>query len=106
MGTNDNLDVEECFGEHDVEYWVRRDNRLVPATADEVARIHAWERERSMLARLERLKDEERRRRTVMFRLRIVIRRFLLHVPGAHDRSLVGADADAPAMDQRAHVEV
>ena len=46
------LDVEDAFGDHDIEYWVRRGNKLVPATEDEVAQIHEWERESSALARL------------------------------------------------------
>jgi hypothetical protein len=46
------LDVEEAFGEHNIEYWVRKGNKLVPATEDEVAQIHEWERESSARARL------------------------------------------------------
>ena len=46
------LDVEDAFGAHNIEYWVRRGNKLVPATADEVAQIHEWERESSARARL------------------------------------------------------
>lgn len=46
------LDVEDAFGDHGIEYWARHGNRLVPATDDEVAQIHEWERESSALARL------------------------------------------------------
>lgn len=42
----DAVDVEDAFGAHDIEYWVRRDNRLVPATEEDIARIRAWESQR------------------------------------------------------------
>jgi CheY-like chemotaxis protein len=46
------LDVEDMFGDHDIEYWVRKGHKLVPATNDEIAQIHEWERESVALARL------------------------------------------------------
>jgi hypothetical protein len=55
METNGELDAD------DIEYWIRRGERLAPATDDEIELIHAWERESAALARLERLKAEERR---------------------------------------------
>lgn len=54
------LDVEDAFGEHDIEYWVRKGSRLVPATEAEIAQIQAWERERKTVWRLTRLKAAER----------------------------------------------
>jgi len=56
------LDVEDAFGEHDIEYWVRRGNRLVPATAEDVAHIQEYQRELIAGARLERWQREETRR--------------------------------------------
>jgi hypothetical protein len=46
------LDVEDAFGDHDIEYWVRQGNKLVPATEDEVAQIHEWEHEAPARTRL------------------------------------------------------
>lgn len=46
----DELNVEDAFGEHDIEYWVPKDGRLVPATPEEVAEL----REREALRRLNR----------------------------------------------------
>jgi hypothetical protein len=46
------LDVEDAFGDHTIEFWVRKGNTLVPATDDEVAQIHEWEREAKSRARL------------------------------------------------------
>jgi hypothetical protein len=106
MGTDDDLDVEDCFGEHNVEYWVRRGNRLVPATADEVARIHAWERERNMLVRLERLKDEERRRRTIIFRLRAVVRRWMPRAYRGQQPERLSEGVNTAETDQQAHANV
>ncbi len=54
------LDVEEAFGEHDIEYWVPKRNRLVPATDEEIAQIQEWERERVAMRHLARLKEAER----------------------------------------------
>lgn len=106
MGTDDDLDVEDCFGAHDVEYWVRRGNRLVPATANEVARIHAWERERTTLARLERLKNGERRRRTVMFRLRAVVRRWMPRAYRGQWPERLPEGVTTAETDQQAHANV
>lgn len=62
-GSGADLDVEEaCFGAHEIEYWVREENRLVPATADEIAQIQEWEREQSAHLRLQRWREDERRR--------------------------------------------
>lgn len=56
------LDVEDAFfGDHDIEYWVHKDNRLVPATDDEVAEIQEWGRESSALARLDTWKHTQAR---------------------------------------------
>ena len=55
------LDVEDAFGAHDIEYWVRRGNRLVPAAAEDIAQIQEWERELAAHARLERWRRDERR---------------------------------------------
>lgn len=58
-------DVEWAFfGVHDIEYWVVRDGRLVPADATELERIAERERERAAQARLphwERAQRQERR---------------------------------------------
>jgi hypothetical protein len=59
----DVVDLEDAFGEHHIEYWVRKQNALVPATEREIAAIRAWEREHAAALRLERLKQMERRRR-------------------------------------------
>lgn len=37
------LDVEDAFGEHDIEYWVWDGNRLIPAPPNKLARIHELE---------------------------------------------------------------
>lgn len=65
------LDVEDAFGDgdHDIEYWVRHGNRLVPATDDEVAQIHEWERESAALARLALLKRWQVHSRSRLARL-------------------------------------
>ena len=55
------LDVEDVFGDYNIEYWVRKGNKLVPASEDEVAQIHEWEREASARARLARWKRAEAR---------------------------------------------
>ena len=59
----DVVDLADAFGEHHIEYWVRKQNALVPATEREIAAIRAWEREHAAALRLERLKQAERRRR-------------------------------------------
>ncbi len=59
----DVVDLENAFSEHGIEYWVRKENALVPATEHEIAAIRAWEREHAAALRLERLKQLERRRR-------------------------------------------
>jgi CheY-like chemotaxis protein len=59
------LDVEDAFGNHDIEYWVRHGNKLVPATEDEVAQIQEWERESSALVRLTDWKQQEHRQANV-----------------------------------------
>lgn len=37
------VDVEGAFGEHDIAYWVREGNRLVPATPTQIAAIQEHE---------------------------------------------------------------
>jgi len=69
------LDVEDAFGEHDIEYWVRRGNRLVPATHDDLARIQAWESERIARALVERC--ERAARRPWPLRLALRLRRLI-----------------------------
>lgn len=45
--------LEWVFSEaHDIEYWVVRDGRLVPAESSDLERIAEWERERSAVPRL------------------------------------------------------
>lgn len=57
-------DVEWAFfGVHDIEYWVVRGGRLVPADAAERERIAERERERSALPRLRRWEREQRHAR-------------------------------------------
>jgi DNA-binding response OmpR family regulator len=46
------LDVEDAFGDHDIEYWVRHGKKLVPATDHEVDQIRERERDSSALVRL------------------------------------------------------
>lgn len=41
--TEGEVDVEEAFGEHDIAYWVRDGNRLVPATPAQIAAIQEHE---------------------------------------------------------------
>lgn len=55
------LEVEDAFGAHDIEYWVRRGNRLVPATEEDIARIRAWEDQRVARSLVGRWKRDERR---------------------------------------------
>jgi hypothetical protein len=40
-------------GDHNIEYWVWHEDRLVPATPEEIARIKEEERTRDALYRLE-----------------------------------------------------
>lgn len=54
------LDVEDAFGEHDIEYWVRSGNRLVPAAAEDIAQIQEWERELAAHLWLERWRRAQR----------------------------------------------
>jgi hypothetical protein len=54
-GDDQEPDVEDAFGDHDIEYWVWRGNKLVPATDEQVALL----REREALARLARLTDTD-----------------------------------------------
>lgn len=70
------LDVEDAFGEHDIEYWVRRGNRLVPAAAEDIAQIREWERELAAHVRLEQWRRDERRARRwrVRFPRRALVR--------------------------------
>jgi hypothetical protein len=42
-GDKRELDVEDAFGEHDIEYWVWSGNRLVPATPEQTALIRERE---------------------------------------------------------------
>ncbi|GAC1447035.1 MAG: hypothetical protein PVSMB4_01090 [Ktedonobacterales bacterium] len=63
------LDVEDAFGAHDIEYWIWHDNRLIPASPDTAARL----RELDALHRLhawQRMERDVRRgtRRTALFR--------------------------------------
>lgn len=60
VGDDAALDVEDAFGEHDIEYWVRKGHRLVPATEAEIAQIQERECERVAAWRLARLKEAER----------------------------------------------
>lgn len=41
--TECDIDVEDAFGQHDVIYWVREGNRLVPATPTQIAAIQEHE---------------------------------------------------------------
>lgn len=56
----DELDVEDAFGAHDIEYWVRKGYRLVPATKEEIAHIQECEREQTAYLRLAHLKEAQR----------------------------------------------
>src|SRR5215469_12970872 len=47
---DDEPDVEDAFGQHDIEYWVWRGHTLIPATPEQAAAL----REREALARLAR----------------------------------------------------
>lgn len=49
-------------GDHDIEYWVWQvdEDRLMPATPEETARIREEERTRIALCRLEQLRERER----------------------------------------------
>lgn len=41
--TECDIDVEDAFGQHDIIYWVREGNRLVPATPTQIAAIQEHE---------------------------------------------------------------
>jgi hypothetical protein len=59
------IDVEEAFGEHEIEYWVWHDNRLIPAPPDKLARIQELE----ALQRLDEWRAaQERERRSAQRR--------------------------------------
>lgn len=72
------LDVEDAFGEHDIEYWVWSGNRLVPAMPEQIAIIH----EREALSRLrawtasENQRTRERVRRARFGRWAARLRRY------------------------------
>ena len=48
-------------GDHDIEYWVWQDDRLIPAPPDDLARITEDERTREALFRLEQVQQCEQR---------------------------------------------
>lgn len=92
-GDAGNLDVEDAFGEHDIEYWVPRGNRLVPATEEDIAHIQEWERERIAQARLARLKEAEYRSSRWPARLRQRLSAIVPRHPGIErDTGLIGAN--------------
>lgn len=96
------LDVEDAFGDHDIEYWVRKGNRLAPATDDEVAQIREWGRESSALVRLALWKHMQARSRSGFARLL----RGVMWVEQRLGRSLrpLGSGHE-PEQGQRPHVE-
>jgi hypothetical protein len=59
-GDDDEPDVENAFGEHDIEYWVWRGHTLIPATPEQAAAL----REREAFARLTRWQQAQERART------------------------------------------
>ncbi|MBF6592038.1 MAG: hypothetical protein IVW57_16130 [Ktedonobacterales bacterium] len=44
---NDGDEEMDPYGKHDIEYWVPRNGRLVPASVEDLIWIHAYERERA-----------------------------------------------------------
>jgi hypothetical protein len=104
------LDVEDAFGAHHIEYWIWHNDRLIPASPDRAARL----RELDALHRLhswQRLERDVQRgmRRTALFRravgrLRAAIRTLgrgatvSRRVPSAreHTRSSGQASHDTP----------
>ncbi|HLZ25534.1 MAG TPA: hypothetical protein VKQ30_25705 [Ktedonobacterales bacterium] len=85
------LDVEDAFGEHDIEYWVWCGVKLVPATPEQVARIRDHEallRLQAWKAHAEQLtRSRERKERAgwLTARLRVLPAR-LIPVFAAHFR--------------------
>lgn len=55
-------------GDHDIEYWVWREDRLVPAASDDLARIQEEERTREALFRLEHMQVCERKQAQSLMR--------------------------------------
>lgn len=94
-------DVEDAFGEHDIEYWVWSGSRLVPATTEQVAAI----REHEALCRLPSWASRQQERDHtapggMRFAwahawLRTVVTRFL---PGRASRPGPASSARAPAV--------
>lgn len=95
----DALDVEDAFGEHDVEYWIRSGNRLVPATPEQATALREWEAlrrlERWRRAEAERIRASERQlRRAARLAAWIVALRWLA---GAIRRPIAHAQVDGGA---------
>lgn len=96
------LDVEDAFSDHDIEYWVRKGNKLVPATDDEIAQIREWGRESSALVRLALWKHMQVRSRSGFARL---LRGFMwVEQRLGLSRQPLGAGHE-PEQRQRPHVE-
>lgn len=66
--TEDETDVEGAFGEHDIVYWVREGNRLVPATPAQIAAIQ----EQEALPRLAMWRSESTSRPRYLSHLRLI----------------------------------
>lgn len=49
------------YGEHEIEYWVPDGDRLIPATLEDIMRIHEFERARTARRRLETWKRQDQR---------------------------------------------
>lgn len=95
----DAVDVEDAFGAHDIEYWVRRGDRLVPATEEDIARIRAWESQRvawSLVAQWER--EERRPVRRWLARWRGWLRRDAGHF--GEERQIRDVAEERPAVRQ------
>jgi hypothetical protein len=59
-GEHDEPDVEDAFGEHDIEYWVWRGHTLIPATPEQAVAL----REHEALARLARWQQAQMQARS------------------------------------------
>ena len=89
---------EWVFSEaHDIEYWVVREGRLVPAERGDLERIAEWERERAALPRLHQW---ERARKRQPARGISLVTRFVSWCAGLGSRA-VGKHPGEPKSTER-----
>lgn len=87
INTNDTegeIDVEDAFGEHDIAYWIREGQRLVPATPTQIATIQ--EREALLRLAVSRSDYDARPHYASHLRRIVLFMRRWVSLPLAHSR--------------------